>query len=439
MKNYTQEFIDFVSSAVKYGQKTSFLALTEDSLNPDEGVCLEKTKTFVRSFNRFPTEKWFADECELPLSEVNDPFEYYRDKLYKKAIYKLVVPVLQEASTAIRDRDPLSVVDMFNGFLDKQKELFRGSSTHGWLSASEMSRQFINEYQTNKLGSGIRGVPTGWEYVDNQMGGHQKGDLNTIVARPGTGKTYVLLKMAYEALKNGNRVLFVSMEMSKKLLFRRLVGISTKNNPEHFRKYEVSSHFLDFFAGTELPKTDNFFLSDSGDIRSTAELDSAIEILQPDIVFVDSSYLLIPQKKQGNNASRREIISAVAEDLKAIAVKRNIPVVQSMQFNRQAKTESKNAKNPLEKAGIENIAEADVVGQLSSVVIGLANPTSGDTEKDFRYMGFLKGREGEQGAWKIRYSFNPVNFDFLEVIDGEDQTQQEENEDADLDEANFNE
>jgi len=432
MKTYTQEFIDFVSSASKYGQKGAFLALTSDSLNPDEGVCLEKAKTFVRSFNRFPTEKWFLEECELPLSQVNDPFEYYRDRIYKKAVYKLVAPVLQSASEALRERDPLSVVDMFNNFLDKQRDLFRGSASHGWLSASELSKQFIDEYRNNRLGSGVKGVPTGWDYVDNQMGGHQKGDLNTIVARPGTGKTYVLLKMAYEALKQGNRVLFVSMEMSKKLLFRRLVGISTKNNPERFKKYEVSSYFLDFFADTELPKTDNFFLADSGDIRSTTELDSAIETLQPDIVFVDSSYLLIPQKKQGNNASRREIISAVAEDLKALAVRRNIPIVQSMQFNRQAKTDSKNSSNPLSKIGIENIAEADVVGQLSSVVIGLANPTSGDTEKDFRYMGFLKGREGEQGAWKIRYTFEPVNFDFLEVVDGEEP--QEDNEDANIDE-----
>lgn len=432
MKTYTQEFIDFVSSASKYGQKGAFLALTSDSLNPDEGVCLEKAKTFVRSFNRFPTEKWFLEECELPLSQVNDPFDYYRDRIYKKAVYKLVAPVLQSASEALRERDPLSVVDMFNNFLDKQRDLFRGSSSHGWLSASELSKQFIDEYRNNRLGSGVKGVPTGWDYVDNQMGGHQKGDLNTIVARPGTGKTYVLLKMAYEALKQGNRVLFVSMEMSKKLLFRRLVGISTKNNPERFKKYEVSSYFLDFFADTELPKTDNFFLADSGDIRSTTELDSAIETLQPDIVFVDSSYLLIPQKKQGNNASRREIISAVAEDLKALAVRRNIPMVQSMQFNRQAKTDSKNSSNPLSKIGIENIAEADVVGQLSSVVIGLANPTSGDTEKDFRYMGFLKGREGEQGAWKIRYTFEPVNFDFLEVVDGEEP--QEDNEDANIDE-----
>jgi len=439
MKTYTQEFVDFVSSSVKYGQKGAFLALTSDSLNPDEAQCLEKAKTFVRSFNRFPSESWFKDECELPLIDTKDPFDYYRDRIYKKAIYKLVVPVLQSASEAIRDRDPLSVVDMFNGFLSKQKELFRDTSEHGWLSASEMSKQFIEEYQTNRLGSGVRGIPTGWDFVDNQMGGHQKGDLNTIVARPGTGKTYVLLKMAYEALKQNNRVLFVSMEMSKKLLFRRLVGISTKANPEMFKKYEVSTHFLSFFSNTDLPKTDNFFLADSGDIRSTTELDMAIETLQPDIVFVDSSYLLIPQKKQGSNVSRREIISAVAEDLKAIAIKRVIPVVQSMQFNRQAKADSKKAENPLSKTGLENIAEADVVGQLSSVVIGLASPTSSDTDKDFRYMGFLKGREGEQGAWKIRYSFSPVNFDFLEVIDGEDPVQQEENEDANLDEANFNE
>lgn len=416
MATYTQEFIEFVSSAIKYGQKTVFLGVTSESLNPDEGVCLEKVKGFLRSFNRFPSQKWFSEECELPLVETNDPFDYYRDRLYKRAVYKVLAPMIQQASTALRDRDPLAAAEMIEKALEKQKELFKSTQLGGWQTTAELVGELVNEYKTNKLGSGVGGVPTGWDFVDNIMGGHQKGDLNTIVARPGTGKTYVLLKMAYEAWKRDFKVLFVSMEMSKASLIKRLIGVSTKNNPEHFKKREVSNMFLDFISQGELSVNNTFIISDSSNIRGTAGLNGAVEVLQPDIVFVDSSYLLTPQKKQGSNANRREIISAVAEDLKAMAVHYNIPVVQSMQFNRQAKSNAKGGSNPLARTGIENIAEADVVGQLSSVVIGLATPMDDDTDKDFRYMGFLKGREGEQGTWKIKYEFNPVNFDFIEAV-----------------------
>ena len=288
----------------------------------------------------------------------------------------------------------------------------------------------VNEYSSNKLGIGVKGIPTGWDFVDNIMGGHQKGDLNTIVARPGTGKTYVLLKMAYTAWKEDNKVLFVSMEMTKEALIKRLLGISTKNNPKHFKSREVSNLFLDFISHGELKSNDNFIIADSSNIGSTLDLVGAIELLQPDIVYIDSSYLLRPQKKQGNNANRREIIAAVSEDLKALALEYKIPVVQTMQFNRQAKKDSsKGSSNPLAKTGTENIAEADVVGQLSSVVIGLATPTKEDSEQDFRYMGFLKGREGEQGTWKIRYRFDPVDFDFIEAIDSFDGAQNDQNED----------
>ena len=434
---YTQEFIEFVSSAAKYNQKAAFLGVTSESLNPDETSCLEKTQSFVRAFNRFPSEKWFSEECELPLADTKDPFDYYKDRLYKRAVYKVLAPVIQEASVALRDRDPLAAADLIGKALDKQRDIFKSTQLGGWQTTSELVGSLVEEYSKNKLGSGVRGVPTGWEFVDGVMGGHQKGDLNTIAARPGTGKTYILLKMAYSAWKADFKVLFVSMEMAKAAIIKRLVGISTSNNPEHFKKREVSNMFLDFISKGELTLNGSFVIADSGDIRGTAALDSAIEMLQPDIVFVDSSYLMTPQRKQGSNAGRRDIIAAVAEDLKAIAVKRNIPVVQSMQLNRQTKIkQTKEDGDPLSKMGLENIAEADVIGQLSSVVIGLGKPS--ESTEEVRYMRFLKGREGEQGTCKIKYEFNPVNFDFIEVVgdfDGLTNDQENDITDDDLTES----
>lgn len=436
---YTPEFIEFVSSAVKYNQKPTFLGVTSDSLNPEESGCLEKAQGFVRAFNRFPSEKWFQEECQLTLVDTKDPFDYYRDRLYKRAVYKTLAPLIQEANNALRDRDPLVAADLIEKALNKQKELFKSTQLGGWQTTSELVGSLVDEYSKNKLGIGVKGVPTGWDFVDNIMGGHQKGDLNTIAARPGTGKTYILLRMAYSAWKANYRVLFVSMEMAKTAIIKRIVGISTTNNPEHFKKREVSNLFLDFISKGELTINGSFVIADSGDIRGTTQLEGAIEILQPDIVFVDSAYLMTPQRKQGSNAGRREVIASVAEDLKAIAVKRNIPIVQSMQLNRQTKVkQTKEDGDPLAKMGLENIAEADVIGQLSSVVIGLGKPA--ESTEEIRYMRFLKGREGEQGTCKIKYEFNPVNFDFIETVgdfDGLPNEQEEDITDDSLSDSSF--
>ena len=128
---YTTEFIEFVSSAVKYNQKPTFLGVTSESLNPDEAKCLEKAQESVRSFNRFPSEKWFASECGLQLVETPDPFDYYKDRLYKRAVYKVLAPLIQEANVALRDKDPLEATNLIEKAIAKQKELFKSTKLGG--------------------------------------------------------------------------------------------------------------------------------------------------------------------------------------------------------------------------------------------------------------------------------------------------------------------
>jgi hypothetical protein len=65
---------------------------------------------------------------------------------------------------------------------------------------------------------------------------------------------------------------------------------------------------------------------------------------------------------------------------------------------------------------LAKIGETDVIGQVSSVVAGLAKgfpPRDADT----RWWAFLKGREGESGVFSFNYRFNPVNFDIISTGD----------------------
>jgi hypothetical protein len=63
---------------------------------------------------------------------------------------------------------------------------------------------------------------------------------------------------------------------------------------------------------------------------------------------------------------------------------------------------------------LEKIGETDVIGQASSIVLGIAKPPAPYSEVQ-RWIAFLKGREGEQGVIKVNYRFQPVNFDMIQV------------------------
>jgi replicative DNA helicase len=75
------------------------------------------------------------------------------------------------------------------------------------------------------------GVPTGFDDLDQLLGGFQRSDLLIVAGRPGMGKTSWLLSTALNAARKGARVAIFSLEMSNEQIVQRLVssetGIST--------------------------------------------------------------------------------------------------------------------------------------------------------------------------------------------------------------------
>lgn len=70
----------------------------------------------------------------------------------------------------------------------------------------------------------IEYVPTGFNAIDNAEGGFRPSELVYIIGRKGTGKSILLLNLAYTACKAGNNVLLFSLEISKEDYERRLAA-----------------------------------------------------------------------------------------------------------------------------------------------------------------------------------------------------------------------
>jgi replicative DNA helicase len=80
------------------------------------------------------------------------------------------------------------------------------------------------EYLYEHSGEPI-GIPTGFLDLDKLLGGLQKSDLIVIAARPGVGKTSLMLNIALNAARRFHqRVAVFSLEMSKEQIVQRLVS-----------------------------------------------------------------------------------------------------------------------------------------------------------------------------------------------------------------------
>lgn len=74
----------------------------------------------------------------------------------------------------------------------------------------------------------LSGITTGWADFDKVTGGWQEGDVIILGARPGMGKTSLMLKWAMVAAQNNTPVGIVTLEMSNKQLKRRLLSMTAE-------------------------------------------------------------------------------------------------------------------------------------------------------------------------------------------------------------------
>ncbi len=173
-----------------------------------------------------------------------------------------------------------------------------------------------------------RNLKTGFYYLDSRIEGFRKSELIVIGARPGGGKTTLAMNMAYNIAKDGHKVLFCSLEMSKIEMFERLNKSITKINdysdmsPEDFEKIiKVSNAIkerlkLDVYDKAGMTLEDIFFKAKQN---------------KYEIVFVDHLSIL---KSSLKFKSRYEELSYITARLKVLARQLDIPVVCLCQLNR---------------------------------------------------------------------------------------------------------
>ena len=109
-----------------------------------------------------------------------------------------------------------------------EQEIFTLSQRHMKSVPSSLREVLTASFdrldELQKLGTGLRGVPTGFKSLDNILAGMQDSNLLILAARPGVGKTAFGLNVArYVAVEKKLPVCIFSLEMSKEELVDRLL------------------------------------------------------------------------------------------------------------------------------------------------------------------------------------------------------------------------
>ena len=195
----------------------------------------------------------------------------------------------------------------------------------------------------------LMGVPTGFTGMDRMLGGMQKSDLIILAARPGMGKTSLVLSLAQNAAKGFKaRVGIFSLEMANEQMVQRLLAMETGIDSHRLRLGDVHENEWDivYEAANTLANT-SIFIDDTpaasvNEIRTKARRLYAEHGL--DLLIIDYMQLMTGQGT-GRNENRQQEISYISRSLKGLARELNVPVLACSQLSRAV--ESRADKRPM--------------------------------------------------------------------------------------------
>jgi replicative DNA helicase len=263
--------------------------------------------------------------------------------------------------------DALELIDRAELLIRALKE----SSMKGASTAKAMKAVMteITDSITKRLEGVKPGVPTGLMELDKIIGGWNPTDMNIIAARPGMGKTALVLSSALHGAEKGIPCAIFSLEMSDVQLGGRLTAMRTE--------IEYRSLMIDTMDETRL-RTYNeslgimeqlpIFIDDTPGL-SISELAARCRMMVRKhgvkVIYVDYLQKLKSDRRTG---TRENEITEISGGLKNIAKELKVPVIALSQLSR--KVEERANKRPL----LSDLRESGAIEQDADSVIFIYRP-----------------------------------------------------------------
>lgn len=391
-------------SIIDSNARTEFRQVGPHLFLEAEQPAYEFVSSFYRQHGAFPNEQACLDHGFV-LPSGGNPVGHYMERCEKRAIFNAISRQHEAFAEAMQRRDVAEAQVILTGMVTEIGSLSSQQDVH---TVADLVEEVVRDYEHAHRNPGMQGITTGYAPLDEVTGGLEPGDVFTLAARPGMGKSWLLINSAWRAWSAGHSALFVTMEMTAKQIARRFVGLNIGLNPNMIRQGQISNWKRDIFYNqvTDLRHGNPFHILAGSFDKSVAVVDAAVQEFTPDIIYIDASYLLDPSGAKGQRRSF-ELLGDVAKEIKQMAMSRNRGVFQTVQFNREATGKKK-------KLGTEHIGGTDAVGQITSVGMSISPGDSDQTRNIQRRINVFKNREGDDtGEFYTNFLFTPPNFDVI--------------------------
>lgn len=278
--------------------------------------------------------------------------EYHARIIAQKHIQRELIRV---STNVIRDAYE-DTTDVFNLLDDAEKGLFaitQNNLSRSYESMGSLSSKVLKQIEElTQKGDGLTGVPTGFTDLDRLTSGWQPSDLIIVAARPGMGKTAMVLAVALNAARDfGKGVALFSLEMASTQLVQRLISMEAEIAGSKMRNGKLEDYEWQQLQ-TTVERLSNvpIFIDDTPAIN-IFELRAKCRRMkqQHDIQLVVIDYLqLMTGSTEGKGGNREQEIAGISRALKSLAKELNIPVIALSQLSRAVEVRGEQAP-PVER------------------------------------------------------------------------------------------
>ena len=365
-------------------------------------------RAFQRKFPRYELDYVKVDGEKVVGTEEN--LKFWCDELRLKVKHNTLADMVNKVAEQLQD---FNTEDAY-GILKKQIAYIESEVVEtSDVDLTKGTEDRIRAYLDRKNNKGMRGIPTGFKHLDFILKGLENETLTTLIAGTGVGKTWLEILIGANCQLQNYRVLQFVTEMSEDImrdryeavLFAKCYGAMNYNAfKSGALSLEEEKKYFEFLE-EDLPHFEPLIIATATGVMGVS---AAIDKYDPDIILIDSAYLMEDDQGAKDDWLR---VAHITRDLKKLAKRCKKPIF----INTQAD------KNTSKKTGPElgSIMYTQAIGQDSDNVLALYRD---EVMINDREMGLkvLKQREGTLGKMTLNWDFDCMNFSEIYMEQSED-------------------
>jgi len=262
------------------------------------------------------------------IEQLKDVFRYIESddlEFVKNEILKFCKN--QEIKRAIMDSVGLLKLGSYDEIKSKMDSAMKAGAD------TDIGHEYKKDVVARYTESARNTISTGWDVIDDLMdGGLAPGELGVVMAPAGIGKSWMLINIGANAVRNGKTVIHYTLELNDNYVGQRydsvVTGIAAQNLKNHTDEIEEK---LDTLKGELIIKY--YPTKSTGVMGIKAHIEKTIMLGNtPDLIVVDYGDLL----KVNTKKDKHEALEELYEEMRGMAGEYNVPVWTASQAGRSA-------------------------------------------------------------------------------------------------------